>query len=231
MPERYNTEFRDEAAASIYPFDQRATQTEFPTDLFLDASLYFSLDYEPAFYIKRVEPADDDKVRVIIADGRGAEAGKALCDPADTAGTAIVYTDYGRSCGILVFTPERMDSLRGDLHNGTKTFTANQTRFASEVARFYGPKGLLNVAVDDVSVNNDVRVVFSGGVTYNPSDNSVNLYGEEADLGTALLTLNGQSGEHALLMGHVYEDYENESALRIETFGSYIRLGKSRDFI
>lgn len=232
MAERYNTEFREEAAASKYPFDPQATQTAFPTQLFLDASLYLpSGDFEPPFYVKSVEPAEDDKVRVIVADGRGATAGTAICDPAAVTGTAVLYTDYGRSVGVLVFYPDHMGSLRGDLNDGPRSFSTAQTKLASETARFYGPKGVLNVTVDDVSVNNNVRIVFSGGVTYNPVDNTVNLFGEESSLNTALLTLNGIGGEHGLLMPHVYQDYESESALRIETSGAFIKIGKSRDFV
>lgn len=242
MADRNNREFRDEAAVSQYPFDPQASGAVFPTGLFLDASLYVPADFTPPFYIQRVEPAADDKVRIIVADSRGIVAGKALCDPAEVNGTAVLYTTYGRSAGVLVFDPTHMAALRGELQAGPQSFSATQTRLASEVVRFYGPKGVLNVLITgsggdnggvdgDVSVNNDIRLVFSGGLNYDPVTKSLNLYGEDSSLETALLSLNGQAGEHAFLMAHVYQDYDNESALRIETQGSFIRIGKSRDFV
>lgn len=232
MAATYNIEYRDQVSESKYPFDPQATQAVFPTQLFLDASLYVSsVDYEPPFYIRGVQPAEDDKVRVLVADKRGAIAGKAVCDPSESSGTAVLYTDFGRSAGVLVFDPDRMADLRGELHDGPRAFTEAQTRLASEVVRFYEPSGVLNVDVNGVSVTNVVRVVFSGGVTYDPADNSINLYGEEGSLDKGLLTINDAAGEHAFLLAHVHQDYESESALRIETSGSFLRIGKSRDFV
>lgn len=226
----YDTTFRDAAAADKYPFDPQATQTVFPTQLFIDASLYVPSSFEPPFYIKSVEPAVGSKVRVVIVDSRGSVAGTAICNYTDSTGTAIIYTDYGRSAGVLVFSPEYMERLRGDLHAGPRSFNITQTKLASEVVRYYGPKGVLNIVTDKVSVHENVRIVFAGGITYG-ADGSINLYGEEASQERQLLTINGRYGEHVLLMAHVFKDYETESALRLETFGSYIMVGKSRDFV
>ena len=229
MAETYDRSYRDEAAVEKYPFDPLATQTDFPRGLFLDASLYIPSNFQPPFYIRTVEPAPGDAVRVGIADNRGIIVGTALCDFTEATGTAVIFTDYGRSAGVLVFDPTLMEDLRGDLYDGPRVYTAAKTRLASEIVRFYGPKGVLNVAVDEVSVNNDIRIVFAGGLTY--GDGAISLYGEEDSQATQLLTINNRAAEHVLLMAHVYKDYENESALRLETQSSYITIGKSRDFV
>lgn len=225
----YNKAFRDEAAESQYPLDPLATEDIFPTQLLLDAALYVPSTFRAPFYISGVQPAQGTIVRFLISDARGTLVATALCDYQESSGTAVLYTDYGRSAGVLVFDPEYMERLRGELHDGPRSYSSNETRLASEIVRYFNPKGVLNISANDVSFQGGLNIVFGGGLRYNDGG-GLDLYGEEDSQDYALLSINGRGGEHVLLMAHVFKDYENESALRLETFGSYLVVGKSRDF-
>jgi hypothetical protein len=225
----YNTEFRDEAAASLYPLAAEVGQSPFPTQLFLDMAMYVPSTFEPPFFIQSIERAPNDSARITIADNRSAVVGVAVCNYQTLVDTASIYTEYGRTVGMIVYDREYLERLQGDLQSGDLTFTSTQTQLASEVVRYYKPKGTLNAVTRNYSVHNNVNIVFGGGLTMD-DDGGVSMYGEEDSQETQLLTVNGRGGEHVLLMAHVFKDYETESALRLETESSAINVGKSRDF-
>lgn len=223
----YNEQFRDASAEEKYPLSAESVQTRFPVSLFLDASLYVPTTFSAPFFISAIEDAPGDAVRVIISDTRRVTVGQAVCGVGDE--TALIKDEFGRSVGMLVYDSQLMDDMKGDLFNGRLTFSEEETELASDVCRFYTPSGVLNVWNEDVSFQNHVRIVFSNGLHIDPNGN-VNLYGEHGNLGTPLRTINGIPAEHYYFLAHVFSNYEDESALRIESDASRIKVGKSRDF-
>jgi hypothetical protein len=228
MADVYNTEFRDNAGASAYPLDPSAKQTVIPKPLLLDLSIYAPSTFNPPFFFISIDGGIvQDKVRFTIGDARRQEVGYADCDLDE--GTAVVRDQYGRSMGVLVYDPVQMESFKGTLGTKDRQFVLNDTRLQSECFRFYDVKACHSVVAARTALTNLVSMTFAGGVQRDKNGN-VNIYGEESDLGRPVKSINRVKCEHAFLLAHVHDNYDDESALRIETENT-IKIGKSRDFV
>lgn len=227
MPQVYDSEFRDQAAASKYPLDPTATQDTFENNLFLDLSLYVPSTLEPPFYISEVHGGSGDTVIVTITDASRNLVGTAVCDI--TKSSATIRDPFGRSLGVIVYDTEYLEAFRGDLGTNSITFIEPETRLASETCRFYTPKGMLNAVHDKYSLQTTLSLAFAGGLTIDGSG-QVNLYGEHESLQVPLRSINGLPAKQVFLLSHVYDNYEDESAIRLQTQGTSVKIGKSRDF-
>lgn len=228
MAEVYNSVYRDAAGNSSYPLDGSATQTVFRETLLLDASLYIPSTFEPPFFFIRIDGgAPDDAVRFVVADRRRREVCSADC--LFTRGSAVMQDANGRSVGVLVYDAAEMQAFKGDIGTREVGFVEGQTKLRSECVRFYDVKELHTIAADDNALTNRVPIAFAGGA-YIDGCKRVNVYGENGQSTAPLRSINRIVCEHAFILAHAHNDYVNESALRLETEGGIIRIGKSKDF-
>jgi hypothetical protein len=228
MADVYNTEFRDNAESSPYPLDPSASQDVIPDALLTDVSVYIPSTFTPPFFFISIDGGIvQDKVRFTIGDARRQIVCYADCDLDE--GTAVLRDQYGRSMGVLVYNQAQMESFKGTLGTKYRQFVLSQTRIQSECFRFYDVKACHSFVAARTSLTNLVSMTFAGGVRRDKNGN-VNIYGEESDLGRPVKSINRVKCEHAYLLAHVHDNYDDESALRIET-ESVIKIGKSRDFV
>jgi hypothetical protein len=227
MADVYNTDFRDNAEVASYPLDPSASQDFIPKALLIDLSLYVLSTFTPPFFFISVDGGIvQDKVRFTVGDARRQFVSYADCDL--DKGTAVMRDEHGRSMGVLVYDQGQMEGFKGTLGTMDRQFVSSETRIQSECFRFYDVKSTHSLVAARTSLTNLVNMTFAGGVQRDKNGN-VNIYGEESGLERPVRSINRVECEHAYLLAHVYENYDDESALRIET-DSTIRVGKSRDF-
>lgn len=228
MPQLYNTEFRDNAAEAAYPFDQSATQTVFPTELLLDASLYIPSSFTPPLFIIQVDGGvSQDRVRFVVADNSRREICSADCSYEE--GSAVFRDKYGRLMGVLVYDAEYMQQFKGDIGTRSIDFRKAETRLQSECVRFYPVKAVHTFMANRNAMTNRINIAFTNGVRRD-DNGDVNLYGEQAALGQVLKSINRVVCQHAFLLSHAHDNYDDESAIRLETTAGSIKIGKTRDF-
>jgi len=228
MADVYNTSFRDNAAEAKYPLDPSSRQSVFSNALLLDASLYVPSTFTPPLFIITVDGGVvDDLVRFIIGDSRRNVICYADCDY--EAGSAVFRDEYGRSVGVLVYDSDEMLAFRGAIGSGSIGFVLDDTRLQSECFRFYDVKEAHTIMAADAALTNRVNISFAGGCTRD-DDGNVHIYGEQSDLGRPLKSINRVACKHAFLLSHAHPNYDDESAIRLETDSGTIHIGKSRDF-
>jgi hypothetical protein len=228
MADVYNTSFRDNAGEAAYPLDPTAGQSVFPHALLLDASVYLPSTFTPPLFIISIDGGiAEDRVRFTIADSTRREICHADCSYEE--GSAVLRDEYGRAMGVLVYDTNEMVSFRGAIGNGYVGFVLNDTRLQSECCRFYDVKSMHTVMAVRNSLANRVNIDFVGGCTRD-EDGNVHIYGEQSDLGRPLKSINRVACKHAFLLSHAHPNYDDESAIRLETDSGTIKIGKSRDF-
>jgi len=228
MADVYNSQFRDQASEAKYPLAATAVQGSFPNELLLDASVYLPTSFTPPLFIVKVDGGiTEDRVRFTIADSSRREICHADCKYDE--GDAVFMDVYGRSMGVLVYDTEQMEAFKGTIGNEFISFVLADTQLQAECYRFYDVKACHTMVAARTSLTNRVNIDFVGGCTRAISGN-VSVFGEQADTGKPLISINNIKCKHAFLLSHVHDDYDNESALRLETTGGVIKIGKSRDF-
>jgi len=228
MADVYNSEFQDQAARSSFPLDPMARQSFFPDELLLDASIYIPSSFKAPVFISEISgQVAADRIRFRISDAQRKAVCHADCDYDESS--AVFMDTYGRAMGVLVYDSEQMTAFRGTIGNKAQEFALVDTRLQSECFRFYDVPGLHTIVADRNSLTNQVNFGFVRGIRRD-DDGRVNLYGEQGDLGLTVKSINRVPCQHAFLLSHAHPDYENESAIRLETSSGVIKIGKSRDF-
>jgi len=228
MADVYNTNFRDEAAEHLYPLDPSARQSVLPTELLVDASIYLPSSFTPPCFIISIDGGVvSNLVKFVIADAKRRIICSASCDY--TEGSAPFMDTYGRAMGVLVYDSTQMQAFKGDIGTRSIDFVLADTRLQSECFRFYNVKAMHTITAVRNALTNRVNIDFVGGA-HRDEDDNVHVYGEQGDQGRPLKSINRVPCKHAFLLAHAHPNYDDESAIRLETASGVIKVGKSRDF-
>lgn len=176
MPEQILfPEFRDQYAATKYPFTDWATLQSQGTshaldqDLFVDASLY-PLGAVGSLYIASITVASR-RVTLSIADGTRREKASVVFDPLEPPETLVLTDSWGRPAGILLADGDSLSRF-GAWEIGTHSFTAAATTFVPSCfipTPDNGVRGLLTA--EDELFTEDALIVGDNGIVLRQDEN------------------------------------------------------------
>jgi len=227
-----NQQFRDSTSNSRYPLADYAKTTVIEDGLLLDMSLYIPDTYSAPVHIQAISgnAVDlDNGLRFTIADATRAVVcyAYALLD----RDLVALFDINGAVVGSLLYNAAEMSRLSADVGKATVNLRVDEAPIDSTCCKYFKSAGFRAIKLADSDILcNTPRISFTGGITLNPATNEVSLYGEHASIATPMRTINGQEVDQVFLLSHVYKNYTDESAIRIETSNGRIKIGKSRDF-
>ena len=178
----FNSEFRDKAAQSAFPFTSDSLMSYgklvIDTACFLDASIYPLEMHKAPYFISELDIAGEENkwLKVTITDSDNVEVGTVICDP--TTNSAVVQDKYDSVIGVLVYTPEKIVDLVSALNRTRLTLAENTLRFTAGVCYSVESEGNMMFAVGNEKFQDHVLIVAAGGVhfeletIYNPYESS-----------------------------------------------------------
>jgi hypothetical protein len=178
MPQRtIFRDWREEQAASRYPFSDRATLTsgdglEIPRAMFVDASIY-PIGVGPRAYISRIEVANRE-VTIRVGSAGNVDLASATFDPLAPTSEVLLADAFGRPAGMLVCDPVELAAAQ-TWTAGDHAFTPTGAEFAASCVIPLPARGVRGVLAGGRAMAGEVWLVGEAGVVVRPDDDEVRI--------------------------------------------------------